>query len=116
MDQDQYYGANTDVVGYCETLEGVDYIALDATYWNHATAIQREILYFHEAGHCLVGRLHCDGYIKHKGKEIHESLMDSHVIDPWEYEHNTPYYINVLFNGECYGFETDSASERRSTR
>ena len=47
--------------GTCQTLSTGRYrILVNASYWNQATALEREFVVFHELGHCALKRDHTD--------------------------------------------------------
>jgi hypothetical protein len=46
-------------VGQCQT-GGVPTVTLDTTFWAQADAAEREVLVFHELGHCLLNLDHSD--------------------------------------------------------
>ena len=49
------------VLGFCNNEDKDNhYIVLDAKYWPTATDLEKELLVFHELGHCLLGRDHDD--------------------------------------------------------
>ncbi len=52
---------DNDVVGQCATLSnGEGQVRVDQIYWNRASPLERELLIFHELGHCILGRSHDD--------------------------------------------------------
>lgn len=80
--------------GYCE--EGV--ITLVKSYFLAQTDVNKEVVLFHELGHCILKREHVDGVSELK---IPESLM---IVDPTlvtsYYEQNRNFYLNELFSRE----------------
>jgi len=49
------------VLGYCDMAKSENHIVVfDAGYWTGATDLEKEMLVFHELGHCLLGRQHDD--------------------------------------------------------
>ncbi|MCB0601157.1 MAG: hypothetical protein KDC28_08015 [Saprospiraceae bacterium] len=49
------------VLGYCDMAKSENHIVVfDAGYWSGATDLEKELLVFHELGHCLLGRQHDD--------------------------------------------------------
>jgi hypothetical protein len=52
-------GKEGSIVGLCSKLEdsGTE-IEVDTLYWEHSSDLVREILVFHEAGHCICNRDH----------------------------------------------------------
>lgn len=46
-------------VGLCSAQEGsTPVITLDSAFWSRATEIEKEVLMFHELGHCILGKDH----------------------------------------------------------
>lgn len=77
-------------------------IKLDRRYWNESSKSSKEILIFHELGHCELNRDHDDDFIKIKSgsKEVFMSktIMNSYIIDEDKYKENRSYYLIELFS------------------
>lgn len=52
---------NGSIVGQCRISDGERSVTIDAVYWRSATLYEREMLVFHELGHCYLERDHDDG-------------------------------------------------------
>lgn len=52
-------------------------IGISESYWLSASDAEKEVLVFHELGHCLLGRRHEDGLMPISGGTIFKSLMNS---------------------------------------
>lgn len=49
------------IAGQCTSNElGLREIKVDQTYWRRASDLERELVIFHELGHCYLGRAHLD--------------------------------------------------------
>ena len=50
------------IVGTCQYGRSIPgHVTIDATFWNKASMINRELVVFHELGHCALFRDHDDG-------------------------------------------------------
>lgn len=96
------------VVGICQSYSknGGWYkgkvIKLDRDYWNESSESLKEILVFHELGHCELERDHEDDLIvyTHDGKKVFmsKSIMNSYIINETNYIENRTYYVVELFS------------------
>lgn len=80
------------VFGKCE--DGVIYIV--KPYWEATSESRREVILYHELGHCVLGRDHLGGW--NAQLDIPLSIMTSMssiVIDYWD--NNREYYLSELF-------------------
>jgi len=79
-------------IGVC-TKHGGAYpeVHLDPEYWAEATDVEREMLVFHELGHCDLGRRHCEV----------GSLMAEYAFDGDTYLEYREDYLDELFGGVC---------------
>jgi hypothetical protein len=66
LDMSPYSGtisdlAETNVAAKCQTISnGQKRVLVDQTFWKSASALQREMVVFHELGHCVLNRAHLD--------------------------------------------------------
>lgn len=75
-----------DTIGECEWTNGS--VTILRSYWEDANSAEREMLVFHELGHCVLEKGHT--------KEI--EIMNAYdVISPYNYTQNRMHYLNVLF-------------------
>lgn len=81
-----YYGNST----YTPRIE------IAAWWWNFASNTQKEILVYHELGHCILGRKH-DKVLDIYGNP--ESIMYPSVLSAYHYEANKENLLKELFNG-----------------
>lgn len=85
---------NDNIAGVCYSWNNGDKeILIDIEYWNSYDELQREILIFHELGHCILNRKHkTDNY---KGYAL--SIMNPYVIYRDNYElYRNEYIIELL--------------------
>ena len=85
------------VAGTC-TTNGHDlrHIVIDQAFWNKASHLQREMVIYHELGHCILGRGHSEGAFSNG---ICRSIMRSGLgscRDAYT-PTNRAYYIDELF-------------------
>ena len=86
------------VAGTCST-NGHDlrHITIDQSFWNRASPLLREMVIFHELGHCILGRGHSEDQFDNG---ICRSIMRSGLgdcIDAYSATNRT-YYIEELFD------------------
>ena len=85
-------------VGVCITYtNGQREIEIDQIYWEGASAAHKEVLIFHEFGHCILGRDHdtslLDGYFMPK------SIMYPYIFGD-KYLEQENYYLSELKSPE----------------
>lgn len=85
------------VAGIC-TTNNHDYrlITIDINFWQNASGALREMVVFHELGHCFLGRGHredafANGLCKSIMRSGTGSCQDAYIAD------NRPYYLDELF-------------------
>jgi len=86
------------VAGTC-TTNGRDlrHIAIDQSFWNRSSTLLREMVVFHELGHCILGRGHEEGQFDNG---ICRSIMRSGLgscSDAYTPQ-NRAYFIEELFS------------------
>lgn len=65
-------------------------IKINQNTWSHLTEVAREMIMFHELGHCALGRDHVDG--------DEPTLMRPYPLEIWkQYEQSPKRYIDELF-------------------
>lgn len=72
-------------------------ITVSIKIWNTLTETEREMVFLHELGHCLLDRQHYD-HLKENGDPI--SLMAPIIFSPATYLNNKEYYIKELFENK----------------
>ncbi len=74
-------------------------IEINKLYWDKASDTEKEMLIFHELGHCELHRDHNKSFIlDNNNNEIPESLMYPKMFNPNIYLNYRDYYIMELFN------------------
>ncbi|MBK6825202.1 MAG: hypothetical protein IPG87_20345 [Saprospiraceae bacterium] len=87
------------IAGQCQASKDAHTILMDSNYWNKATDIEREVLLFHELGHCILGRSHLDD--KTARSQCVSIMRSSSGICKMEYNANTRGdYLDELFMGK----------------
>ncbi len=86
-----------DVVGTCTIGGSTPQIVINEEYWMSATNATREILMYHELGHCVLYRQHSNATSVVNGEIIPASVMNDFVIDDWYYDRYREYYMGELF-------------------
>lgn len=87
------------IAGVCWRKGSERRIIINTAYWKNYSHDTREILVFHELGHCALYRDHVE--IKDKnGTPI--SIMFPSIISPYAYFGHRDYYIEELFMGDDY--------------
>lgn len=88
------------VAGTCSTNgHNLRHIVIDQSFWNRASNLLREMVIYHELGHCVLGRGHTEGSFQNG---ICRSIMRSGLgtcRDAYT-EANRDYFVRELFAGE----------------
>lgn len=82
-------------IGVCHYLRKPRTILIKESFWNDATETEREMVVFHELGHCALDRPHTNA-LGPWGKQI--SLMYPKIFSPNLYRRYYGYYMDELFN------------------
>ncbi len=85
-----------DYAGWCSRRGGEAIVTIDKREWEANSSTWREMLMFHELGHCVLGRGHIDT-LKPNGKP--ESLMHRSLFSESYYRSNRQDYLDELFGG-----------------
>lgn len=92
----EYYNnpPNPSVLATCYLDSDSALIRVYTPSWDTLNSVQREILFLHELGHCILYRGHLDTYnaIGHPS-----SVMNTRILNSLVYEANKEYYLNELF-------------------
>jgi len=92
---DMYFNNQSgNVIGVCKTRGNEKKIEIDGVWWYSASELDREILIFHELGHCVLGQGHRN-YTLSDG--CRGSVMDEYHIGAYCYEKHYDYYLEELF-------------------
>lgn len=85
------------VIGRCQYGRFVtNHITIDRPYWNRSGRLGREMVVFHELGHCFLGRGHTESAF---GNGLCQSIMRSGTCccrDAYS-SNNRTYYLDELF-------------------
>lgn len=82
-------------IGVCYYFTNLRAILISEKFWNDASPTKREMVVFHELGHCALNRGHNDS-LSPWGEQI--SLMYPSLFNERQYLQNYRYYIDELFN------------------
>lgn len=72
-------------------------IIIREDWWRSAHPIQKEVLVFHELGHCRLGRTHDEEVLAVDNRTVKVSIMNSVIPDVSTYNQNKDGYITELF-------------------
>lgn len=83
-----FIDTNDDVViGTCYQIHPVNYITISRSYWLESTDTERELLIYHELGHCVLGKHHSS-----------YGIMRAYLMSPGVYEARRETYLRNLFD------------------
>jgi hypothetical protein len=83
-------------VGLCSLdLSGTSTVSIDKTYWDKANPVQKEVLMFHELGHCVLARDHRED-LGEANAPI--SLMFHDIRPAYYYPYQKIEYLKELFS------------------
>lgn len=89
-----------DIAGQCATYtDGSREVRIDRDYWTRASLTEKEMLVFHELGHCVLGRAHDDGS---DNRGFCVSIMNSGIgecVNRYN-RNNRELYLDELFFNE----------------
>lgn len=86
-------------------FDGVCFVYADDTkeiivrksWWDNAHPIQKEVLVFHELGHCRLGRTHEEDTVETGDQSVKTSVMHPIIPDTATYTEHQDGYIKELF-------------------
>lgn len=81
-------------------------IDVDPEHWKTMSMVQRELLMFHEMGHCLLRRDHVEDF---------KSIMNPYLISPSEFIKDEDRLLAELFDTSQYGGMELYDSDRHSS-
>ena len=87
-------------IGDCQQGGGTPpTVILDTASWATMTDTQKEMVVYHELGHCVLGRVHDSSYfaVPNTNFSIVNSLMYPSQTDPGNYEIYRAHYMQELF-------------------
>jgi hypothetical protein len=89
---------NPDYDGVCLVYpDQTKEIIIREDWWASAHPIQKEVLVFHELGHCRLGRTHDEDVLEVNNSSVKVSIMNSIIPDVQTYNQNKDGYISELF-------------------
>lgn len=85
------------VAGTCQYGRHIAHVTLDLNFWNNSGYYGREMVVFHELGHCVLNRGH---YEAEFSNGVCKSIMNSGTSGcQWAYNsQNREYYLGELFD------------------
>lgn len=83
------------VIGRCDSYLHKREVLIESSFWNTSNEYDREILVFHELGHCLLDQDHRD----HRIGTRHASIMNPTQIWWIFYKEYREEYLDELFGG-----------------
>lgn len=86
-----------DVIGLCSKSKYSPVVVIDREYWDRVGTVDREILFFHELGHCILKLPHDNSMVDFDRYQGPASVMNEYMFDSWIYVTNRHYYMNELF-------------------
>lgn len=87
-------------VGFCDDVQGWPFITVSEADWAYSDDYEKEQLVFHELGHCVLGRDHCD--VTRNDQPV--SIMEVDLgRSAQAYKTRREEFVNELFNpdSEC---------------
>lgn len=85
------------IAGLCEYRGNERKISLNMSYWKDYSDVTREMLVFHEFGHCKLNRGHLETEDEFG---VPVSIMYHEILSEFVYSLRRDYYIDELFTGE----------------
>lgn len=94
----QIYFINTpkNEVAQCEKNSDLALIRISPAIWKSASSDSREMILFHELGHCLLDRDHTDGYVEGRPR----SIMHSYGVNSKHFGEHKEDYFRELFTSK----------------
>lgn len=95
-------GSESSELGNCRRGGDLDKPVLNIIrekFESHKDEWVREMIIYHELGHCVLNREHDGRHIIRNGQSIPKSIMYPHIFDRGDYILNHSYYLDELFSG-----------------
>jgi hypothetical protein len=86
---------NESILGQCGIKNNTPKITIKKSYFEASNKALKEIIVFHELGHCLLNRDHLSGY--DYGNHRLYSIMNAYEFNDEMYKLNYDYYLKELF-------------------
>lgn len=85
------------ILGTCNIYNGgAREILVDVRSWDQMSDLSRELLVFHELGHCYLERGHTDETVTSPDGDIPKSIMSTWILSDTLYEKYKEYYRDEL--------------------
>lgn len=84
------YTGNENAIAVCQ---GGSSILVDKDYWDSTSDTKKEMLIYHELGHCVLKRDHRDDFDGYQ----YVSLMNIGLVDETNYRNHRETYLDELF-------------------
>lgn len=98
---------NPNTIGFCSVSNKGPTVFIKSDFWFNRSEDDKELLIFHELGHCLLGKTHTDGISKAQDKNLTSenilapsSLMNTYHIGGYWYGNNKEIYKDRLFKND----------------
>ncbi|OUR96854.1 hypothetical protein A9Q84_10985 [Halobacteriovorax marinus] len=89
---------NTSFDGVCNTYsDGTKEVIIKQSWWNSASVHQREVMIFHELGHCSLNRDHDSEIISKESYVVKGSIMNPVIPGSSHYLQYKTAYLTELF-------------------
>jgi hypothetical protein len=89
---------NEQFAGVCFVYpDGKKEIIIQKEIWDNINYVQKQVLIFHELGHCALGRSHDDETTTVDGKKVKTSIMNSVIPTSEDYKAYENGYLKELF-------------------
>lgn len=93
---DTLVNTSPNAVAECGKAEGFKVIHVKKSNWDASDAIVREVVMFHELGHCLLDRVHVNSNIPNTN--MPGSVMYPYVLKSTLYASHRDYYMFEMFH------------------
>lgn len=85
-------------LGLCTLGLDSPIITIDEKKWTNLNETQKELVFYHELGHCVLKKAHNDARLNNPGGRLMESIMNSHPLDLVDYVQFRSDYLTQLFD------------------
>lgn len=92
---------NDGTLALCSLGVGTPLITVNQSLWGNLDETQRQLVIYHELGHCVLKKGHANQEIRIPGQRIKLSIMNQHPLDLTDYLKFRKDYLNELFNSSA---------------
>jgi len=89
---------NDKTLALCSLGVGTPLITVSQRLWNGLDETQRQLVIYHELGHCVLKKAHSNQELRLPGQRMKLSIMNQHPLDLTDYPQFRKDYLNELFN------------------